>query len=372
MNICMDIQAAVAQRAGIGRYARTLAGHLPPFLDGVDLTLFYFDFKRQGEPFTVPGATLKPCRMLPGQIVQKLWQTADWPEFQQLSGPADLYHFPNFLIPPINAKARTVVSIHDMSFMRFPEFAEDRNREFLTSRLSDTIERADGIITISEFSASEIVEFTGAPRDKIHVTHLGITGGFSTPSEKAQKAMRKELGIDGPYVLTVSTLEPRKNVDFLVDVFEQMKDFDGHFVIAGMRGWKYESTLQRIEESPLRDRIHYVEYVSDEHLPALYGSASLFLFGSHYEGFGFTPLEAMACGLPVLSSDGGSLAEVLRDGAVVMSGFDAGEWAEQAARLLQGDSERDALCERGRAVAGSYTWEATARNTAEIYRGLMA
>jgi len=369
MRICLDIQPAVSQRAGVGRYTRKLAEHLGSAANGDTVSLFYFDFQQQGEPIDAPGAERHAVRWCPGRLAQLAWKTIHWPPFNWFSGRADLYHFPNFILPPLR-RGRMLVTIHDMSFLRYPEFAEPRNQRYLSARIRDTAQRADAILTDSGFSAGEIQALLGVEAERIHAISLGIEPHFQRPPGEHVRATLSRLHVDRPYLLSVGTVEPRKNLPFLVDVFEHLSDFDGRFVVAGMPGWKCAPIFERFRDSPRRDSIRYIEYVAEEDLPALYAGASLFMIGSHYEGFGFPPLEAMACGTPVLSSMGGSLPEVLGDAALLQEGFDAAAWADAARRLLEQSALRDRLAAAGQARASRYRWEETVRQTWEVYRKL--
>jgi len=370
VRVCIDIQSAVAQRAGIGRYTLQLAQRLGRHTTDDELVLTYFDFRRAGLPFDAPGARQHPIRWCPGRAIQWAWKRFDWPPYDSLAGAADVYHFPNFILPPLRS-GRTVVSIHDLSFIRYPEFAEEKNLRYLSARIHDTVQRADAIITISEFSATELSDLMKVERSRVHPIHLGIADDFAGSSVQRDATALAELGIQQPYLLTVGTVEPRKNLPFMVDVFERLEAFDGQLVIAGMRGWKCEPILDRMRNSSRAEDIRYVQYVPDEDLPALYANAELFLLTSHYEGFGFTPLEAMSCGTPVLSSAGGSLPEVLGDAAVIVDGFDADLWAIRAQELLTDNTLRDRLVAEGRKRAARYTWEDTVRKTWDVYRGLL-
>lgn len=362
MKVCIDIQAAVAQRAGVGRYVKSLAEHLGAAAGTHELVFFFFDFLRKGMAFKATDARIKAVRWCPGRIVQKAWKTFGWPPFDWLAGTADVYHFPNFLVPPLTS-GRSVVTVHDVSFLRMPETTEERNLRYLKSRIADTVRRADAIITDSNFSAGEIVELLGVEHDKVCAIYPGIGEKFVAPSGEEIRMARRDCGLDRPYLLTVGTLEPRKNLPFLIDVFEKMTWFDGYLVIAGMPGWKYRPILERMKASPRASDIRYLEYVPDKQLRGLYGGAELFLFPSLYEGFGFPPLESMACGTAVVSSTAGSLREVLGEGAVLIEEFDTELWAAQAAKAL-GDSS---LVERGREQVSKYTWQETARRTWEVY-----
>ena len=371
MKVCIDIQSTIAQRAGVGRYTRQLVQHLGLSKNAEDkLSLFYFDFKRQGLPFDLRGAETYPIRFCPGRLAQAAWKIIEWPPFDYFAPAADLYHFPNFILPPLS-KGKSVVTIHDMSFFRFPQFAEKQNLEYLSSRIHDTAARADAIITDSSFSAGEISELLKLPSEKIFPIHLGISENFSAPPSADVDKILSSLNIRKPYLLTVGTVEPRKNIQFLVHFFERIADFDGNLVIAGMRGWKFEPILEQIRASRRAKDIIYVDYIDDSMLPALYAGAELFLCTSLYEGFGFPPLEAMACGTPVLSSNGGSLAEVLGKGAVIMKEFDHEAWKVQAAKILSSSDLRKTLISEGKITASKYRWAETARKTWDVYRKIV-
>ncbi len=369
MTVCLDYQPAVEQGAGVGRYTRLLAAHLARLAMPEDrLRLFHLDFRhRQAE---IPeGAEGVPWRWLPGRVLQRLWRHAGWPPFEALAGAADLYHFTNFLMPPLR-RGPGVVTLFDMSFERFPLFAEDRNLRHLRAGIARTVERAAAIITISEFSASEIAALLPEAQGKLHPIPLGISPAFTRPPATEIDALRRRLGLERPYLLHVGTVEPRKNLPLLIEMFERLADPELELVIAGMAGWKCEPILERMRSSPRSDRIRYLRYVPDGGLAALYAGATLFVVPSFYEGFGFPPLEAMACGTPVLSSCGGSLPEVLGPAATFVEGFDPSAWVAATERLLHDSEARAAGVQAGRAQAARYRWETTAERTWALYRRL--
>jgi glycosyltransferase involved in cell wall biosynthesis len=369
MKIGIDIQAAISQRAGVGRYTKCLVEHLAAQAGDDHLRLFYFDFQRKGMPFPVPGAAATPVRWIPGRIVQGAWKTIGFPPYNWFSGPADVYHFPNFILPPLT-RGRSVVTVHDVSFLRFPEATEEKNLAYLRARIRDTVNRADAIITDSFFSGREIQELLGVAADRIFPIHLGLTRRTFTADPQSTPATLKRLGLDRPFLLTLGTLEPRKNIPFLIDVFEKLEGFEGDLVVAGMKGWKFEPILQRMRRSPVAKRIRYLEYVDDESLAALYAGAELFVFPSIYEGFGFPPLEAMSCGTAVISSSAGSLAEVLGDAAEIVEGLQTEEWCDRIHHLLSDPVRKAELIARGRGHVGQYQWEKTAAATWQVYRRL--
>ncbi len=364
----MDYQPAVAQRAGIGRYAKMLAAELSKQLAPEDsLRLFYCDFRRKAAAPQLPGAQAAPFHAVPGALMQKLWHHLRFPPYNWVAGGADVFHFTNFTTRPVTT-GKSVVSIHDMSFMRLPHFAEARNLRHLSAAIGRSAAEADAIITISEFSKREIEEFLPAARGKVHVTYLGVGGEFGVASADAVAAVRQKIGVTRPFMLTVGTVEPRKNLQFLVDVFERLAPRGIDLVVAGAPGWKCDGILRRFAGTKFPEQLHYLQFIPDGMLAALYSAASLFVIPSHYEGFGFGPLEAMACGTPVLSSSGGSLPEVLGNAACVMAGFDADAWAERALAILSGGGLRARLVEDGILRASSFTWQRTASATYDVYR----
>lgn len=368
MKICFNIQAAVAQRAGIGRYTRLLAEHLVKMAGKDDLSFFYFDFLRKGLSFPLPGA--RAARWCPGRLAQLLWKTANWPPFEWFAGEADLYHFPNFIIPPLG-RGKSVVTIHDVSFLRYPEFAESRNLAYMTSKLGDTIHRADAIVVISHFTAEELGSFFPEARGKINVIYPGLLEHMGALTAHSGAETRRMKGLHRPYILMVGTLEPRKNMEFLIQTYEHMKGFHGELVVVGRRGWQYEPIIARLRGSSRAPDIRLLENVEDHELPAVYSGAELFLFPSRYEGFGFPPLEAMACGVPVMSSAAGALKEALGDGALLIDHYDAARWARAAELLIADKQVRQLFIDKGRLQASKYTWVQAAEKTMELYRRIV-
>jgi glycosyltransferase involved in cell wall biosynthesis len=372
VKVGLDIQAALGQRGGVGRYVRELLAHLGAEAGGDEVSAFFFDFKRAGLESVAPqGVEMRACRWLPGRVAQAAWKRIGFPPYDWFAGDADLYHFPNFVRPPLSRGRKSVVTIHDVSFLRLPETTEEKNLAWLTSEIWRTAERADAILTDSHFSAREIVELLGVPREKVHPVWLGLPD-FGPPPEGAEvECTLATLGLSKPYLLTVGTIEPRKNLPFLVKVFEALADVGGSLVLAGGLGWKTEGTLQAIERSPRRGEIRLFNGLDDRQLSALYAGASVFVFPTLYEGFGFPPLEAMGRGTPVVSARNSSLPEVLGDAARWVDGYDAEEWAHVVRSLLGDADERDRLRALGLAQAKKFRWEDTARATWAVYRSLV-
>ncbi|MDF3128779.1 glycosyltransferase family 1 protein [Kiritimatiellaeota bacterium B1221] len=370
MKVSLQIQAAIDQRAGVGRYVHTLVPELAALRGEDKLNGFYFDFRRRGSPFSEEMLPQSPYHRLPGALIQQCWKRFGAPAYTRFAPEADVYHFPNFIIPPLPAGPKAVVNIHDCCFIKCPETMEPKNRSYLQKRLPATLRRADKILTISETMADELREAFGLPEDKVRATLLGPPPTMNDLPENQVDARVKALGVDGPFLLNVGTLEPRKNHVFLFKVFEALKYFDGKLVLCGMKGWQVEPILEAMQANGKADRILHLDYVEDDDLVALYRRAEALLFPSLYEGFGLPPVEAMRQGCPVISSDGGSLAEVVGDGGVVLPTKDPAEWAAGIEDLLSSPDRRARLINAGHKKASQFSWRKCAEETWEVYREL--
>lgn len=373
MKICLDYQPAVTQRAGIGRYTRVLAEKLPALMNPEDsLKLFYFDFKGKGEqPSSLPSnVSLKRFRLCPGAIMQKLWSYSSFPSFDMLSGKADIFHFTNFLSRPVR-KGKVIASVHDMSFMRYPEFTEEKNLVYLTRGIKKTIDSADAIITISKFSAEEIEHFFPSAKGKTFYSHLGIAQNFSPAATEFVASTKAKYKLERPYIITVGTIEPRKNHLLLVDAFEQIANQGIDLVVVGGIGWKSEKIIERFKTSKYASQIHMLNNLGDGDLPALYTGASAFALPSYYEGFGFPPLEAMGCGTPVVSAPGGSLEEVIEDAGIIVKDYNADAWSAALIKVMGETDLRDSLINKGFLHIKKFTWDKTVADTLQVYKKVL-
>ena len=368
MKVCMDIQAALGQRAGVGRYVRELLFHLGAAKGADELAAFYFDFKRTGLDAMPPGVEMRSCRWMPGRVAQAAWKRLGFPPYEWFAGRADLYHFPNFIRPPLGRGRKSVVTIHDVSFLRMPETTEAKNLAWLSAEIHATAERADAILTDSRFSAREIVELLRVPAEKVFPVWLGLPRFGPPPAPDAVAAARRALGLAKPYLLMVGTIEPRKNIPFLVEIYEALRDFDGDLVLAGGLGWKTGPTLRAIADSPRKNGIKLLKHLDDAQLSALYAGAAAFVFPTRYEGFGFPPLEAMGRGTPVVSARNSSLPEVLGAAAEWVDGYEVEAWAAAVRGVLNDPARAARLRAAGFEQAKKFTWEETARQTWEVYR----
>ncbi len=375
MKICIEGQALLSPRTGVARYVDGLVRGLARLALGMDITVSYFSPPRSLRGTRLfphcTGVSEKVIGFLPGSYIQRLWEFFWKPATDFLVGPHDLFHFTNFTAAPVK-DGPSLVTIHDTTFIRYPQFVERNNKLKLKRLMNRTLESVAAVIAVSESTKREVQELLGFPGERIFVTHLGIEKRFGpapTPAELA--AVRHKYGLENPFLLFVGTLEPRKNLPLLIRAFSILARTGGHYlVIVGRRGWLARETLRALETAPCKDRIRYLGYVPESDLPLLYAAADLFVFPSYYEGFGFTPLEAMRCGTPVLSSDRGSLKEVLGDAACLFNPCETRpeDLAEMIAELLEDKGRLKRLAATGEAFSRRYTWEETVAQTLDVYR----
>jgi glycosyltransferase involved in cell wall biosynthesis len=275
----------------------------------------------------------------------------------------DVLHVPGHKLPAF-CPCRSVVTIHDLAFLKFPETFKPLHRQRLAWFTRNAVRRADRIIAISQSTKRDLCELLGADEARIDVVHHGVDHElFRADVAPAQRGV--------PYVLSVGTLQPRKNYVMLIRAFNRLCESRCKHVellIAGQRGWMFEEIEAEAKKSPFADRIHLLGYVADELLPSLYASAALVAMPSLYEGFGLPLLEAMACGAPVIAAHASSFPEVAGAAAVLLDPDEPDAWAETMRELLGNEEKRREFGRKAIARAKLFSWQQTAERTLEAYR----
>jgi glycosyltransferase involved in cell wall biosynthesis len=253
-----------------------------------------------------------------------------------------------------------VTTVHDVSFLIEPGWFRPTDRVLLSRFVPSSARRAARVLTVSETSAADIVRLLPDLEPKLRVTPLALSLAIVPfDKEEAARLVRDELGVEGPYLLTVGTRWPRKNTALAIAAASMLPDSVPHrLVVTGKSGWGDEGGGSRIVP---------IGYVSDRHLSALYSAADLFLVPSRYEGFGLTLLEAFACGAPVVCSSGGALPEVAGNAAVVLDSWEPEVWVKAILSVLQDSSKLLELREAGKRRVRDFDWDETARSTSEAY-----
>jgi glycosyltransferase involved in cell wall biosynthesis len=281
----------------------------------------------------------------------------------------DLLHCPAILAPMTCVKP-VVFTVHDIYILKHPESFKFWNRELVKRFLPVILKRADRIISISEFTKSEVLEmFPGISADKIDVTPLGVNSNYRVVGEVKKSIVREKYELTKPFLLTVSTIEPRKNLANVLGAFSQISDkIDHELVLVGAYGWKCSDLFELIEELGITNRVRFLGYIDGEDLPVLYNLADIFLYPSLYEGFGLPILEAMASGCPVITSNCSSMPEVAGDAALLVDPLEQDNLAEEIIKLLSDGTLRNDLQAKGLNRVEQFTWRNCAEKTLAVYR----
>jgi glycosyltransferase involved in cell wall biosynthesis len=376
MRILVDYTSGIAQGAGIGRYTRNIVDAMLRLDHEDDFTLFSAEKPQASRGFPVARNARAVVGLLSNKRMTTIWHRFRAPlPIEALAGPADVFHAPDFALPPV-ARARTVVTIHDLAFLTHPECAVPSLRQYLLRVTPRAVERADRIIAVSRRTTDDLVELMGVPRAKISTIHLGVDPRLRRVTDEARlHEVAQANGIRRPFALAVGTIEPRKNYARLIHAFASISGKPGapaQLVIVGHKGWLYEGVFEALEQTRLHDTVRILEHTSDEDLAALYSMASLVVTPSLYEGFGIPPLEAMAYGLPVVVSDGGSLPEVVGDAGIVAPATDVESLASAILRVSQDEDLRAEMSRASLERARLFDWTAAARATLNVYRQVLS
>lgn len=356
--------------AGISWYIfnllKNLAGASPDFFN---YSAFLSDrsFQHQADRLALHFSRLPTHR----PVVRIFWEQLVQPLALRRTG-VDLLHALAF-VAPLAAPCPFVVTVYDLSFLRYPEAFRPFNRRYLAHFTTRSVRRARAVITISESTRRDVVNFLGAPPDKVHTIYCGVDEKFRPLPAAQVAAFKARHRLPDRFVLFLGTLEPRKNIEGLINAYAQWRRRDAQaplLVLAGGKGWYYNQIFKLVESLNLTESIHFPGYVPQEELPLWYNAANLFVYPSHFEGFGLPVLEAMACGTPVITSTASSLPEVAGpDGAAqLVDPQNAGALAEALGRVMGQAELRRAMSRQGLVQAAKFSWQKTAAETVNIYR----
>jgi len=374
LRIGLDYTPAIRQRAGIGRYTRGLVQALAALDRQNEYVLLEAGGGEQGssEAFTFPPNFRHRPLPVSERTMAVLWHRLRLPlPVDLLIGEVDLFHSPDFLLPPLR-HGRAILTVHDLSFRRRPECADAALAAYLNRAVPPSIQRADLVLADSRSTQADLVELLGVPAAKIEVLYPGVGDTYQPVRDAATlAAVRQKYNLPDNFVLFVGTIEPRKNLVTLLQAWPKLQIADCRLqialVIAGGKGWLYEETFATVERLGLFSDVVFLGYVPEADLPALYSLARLFVFPSLYEGFGLPPLEAMACGTPVVCAHTSSLPEVAGDAALLVDPLDADGLAAAMQQALGDEELRARLIERGLRQAARFTWRAAAPQLLAIY-----
>jgi glycosyltransferase involved in cell wall biosynthesis len=291
--------------------------------------------------------------------------------FERFLESPHIIHGTNYTVYPCK-KSLKVMSIYDLTFLKYPSYIDSVVKTY-GERVKRCLKWTDLVITISESSKQDIVDYLNVEPEKVFVTPLASRyhSGYLRDEEIHILQGKVNYDFSAPYLLFVSTLEPRKNIPGIISAFNYLKEvykIDHNLILIGRKGWSYEPILNEIENSPYRENIYHLDYLTDELVALFYSKADAFVYPSHYEGFGLPVLEAMTLGAPVVTSNTSSLPEVAGDAAVLVDPNDSIHIAEGILKIIGNSLFREELIRKGQQRAKLFTWENTARETLRAYR----
>jgi len=355
MKIAIDTQTTMGQKSGFGFYVKNLVENLVKVGPKNEYLLIS---PKTEKDFSTPQ--------------RWIWDQIRFP-FQAKKAKVDLLHQPCFSAP-VFYPGKVVVTCNDLISIFFPENLPLASRLFYSKWEPFSYRRADHIIAISEHTKKDILALLNIPEEKITVIPLAASKEFRPiKSPKKLKAVQAKYQTGSDYILHVSTIEPRKNLPFLVRAYALAvrEGVDAKLVITGKKGWYYGGLFKLVDELNLKNQVIFTGYVEDQDMPALYSGAKAFVFPSQYEGFGLPPLEAMACGTPVISSNTSSMPEVIGSAGILIAPKDERLWARNIINVLKDKGLAKNMSDWGLRQAKKFSWAEAARKTIEVYEKVL-
>jgi len=352
-------------KTGLGTYTHNLIKNLSRFRKHEYIIIHY---KRGGIANSVPcDDSIVPIPKIPfGKEIRKMCILPFKIRELNLDVIHETYHFGPFLFPTDKI---SILTVFDLSPLIFPE--THRYSTVLMHKLLFPliIRNSDKILTISESTKQDLMKYLNISEKKIIVTYLSADEKFKPLNNKAINDIKQKYKLNFPFILYVGTLEPRKNIPVLLRAFYKLKkkNLQYKLIIAGKKGWKYKEIFEITNKLNLQKDVIFTGYVSDEDLPKLYNAADLFVYPSLYEGFGLPPLEAMACGTPVITSNTSSLPEVVGDAGIMTNPYNVDGLANAMHEVLTNDGLSEDMIKKGLKRAKMFSWEKTAKETLKVY-----
>ncbi len=373
MRVLFDVSYIQRNRAGIGRHALQLVKALLHVDEKNEYILHGWSFGIDRESLFAlakPQVTFSVAR-IPGAIKRWYWNRLRFPAIETFIGKVDLVHSTDPFLP--RTRARTICTVHDLAYKKFPELFEPRVPKW-DCHVQRSVRSATAIIVPSYQTQFDLIELFDIEEKRIHVVQPPV-GEMFVPEKNpnVDEEVRTKFCLTKPYLLFVGTLEPRKNIPTLIRAFGRTRDeshCDVELVLVGKRGWKEKEIFETMKSSPLQSRIKYLAYVTDTELASLYRQALCFVYPSLYEGYGFPVLEAMACGVPVVTSMNSAMRELADGVAVLTNPTSVEDLAEAMAALITNEVRRVELRHRGLQAVRQFTPESAAKRILAIYDAL--
>ena len=383
MKICIDVRCLMdGRRTGVEEYTLNLLLNLFEADPENEYVLFYNSWKKPDFDFSIftkfSNVTLKKLR-IPNKLLNLSFWYLNWPHIDRLVGGADAVFLPNIIFYGISKYAKLILTVHDLSFERYPEhFSSKRKLWHVFINPKKICQRADRIIAVSNSTKNDLINLYKIKSEKIEAVYSAVDDKFQPISRNDAKLLETKEKYRLPYkfILYLGTIEPRKNIVSLIRAFDRLEkeahDSDNmeilkyKLILAGSRGWLGEKIFLERRKAAFRDHIQLIKFVRDEDKAYLYNLASLFVYPSFFEGFGFPPLEAMKCGIPVIASNNSSLPEIVGDGGILIDPDKPDEILRAMEELIKNKEFRETLVKKGLEKSKEFDWRKTAEETLEM------
>ncbi|MGC9357993.1 MAG: glycosyltransferase family 4 protein [Anaerolineae bacterium] len=379
MRIAIDYTAAARQGGGIGRYARELIRTILASSSQHDFVLMTatagLGSRWKSERDLLREIAAAPHRLslrslpITDDWMARLWQRLRLPiPADIITGKVDCFYSPDFVLPPLRKATPALLTVHDLSFLHYPDTFTRPLRHYLEQAVPRSVRRADHVLADSDATRQDLIELLNVPAEKVTTLYAGVSPDFTPkeiPGERHRLPHRYEVG-NRPFILAVGTVQPRKNYIRLMEACDPLADERNiDLAIVGRPAWLSGPTLEAASHRPY---VHLLGFTDEGDLPALYRQAALLAFPSLYEGFGLPPLEAMASGTPVVASNASSIPEVVGEAGLLVDPTDVPAWTETLRRALDDEALRAQLRARGLERASQFTWERTAQGWWEVVK----
>lgn len=379
MHIAIDARFASGQKTGVGKYTFNLIKAVSKSMDENELHLFVNERLEKIESTNIQFHHTGVTPEMHPQ--QELWENIYLP-LSLKRNKINIFHSPAFFLPLFTPGTKKIVTIHDLAVFKFPETFPFRFSNYLQFMIKLSVKSADKIIAVSNFVKDEIINILKVEPDKITVIYEGIDEMIKGQGSHCREALQREVGVDNfketrvlthGFILYTGTIEPRKNIINIIKSFNILKDkgLPYKLVLAGKKGWLSETIFEEVKRSRFKDDIILTGYIPDEELKLYYSACDVFVYPSLYEGFGLPPLEAMACGAPVVVSDIPVFRETLSESALFINPESPQEMADGIVRVLNDDNLRRNLKKKGDEQVKKFSWERTATETLETYKKVL-
>lgn len=372
MKVGIDGRAANWYRGtGIGTYTYQLINHI----NKVDFTNNYVVFMPHNCSNMIDFKNNFSIREIADNNKDNFWDEVNIPNILK-DNYIDLYHVPqNGIGIPENKKCAFVITLHDVIPYRMPETSSERYLKLFNETLPNIVSNCDGIITVSNYSKDDIVKAFNFPKDKIFVTYLASEDIYTPIDKSLCKSLIKEFySINEDYILYVGGFSPRKNIIGLIEAFSMLLKLykkDIKLIIAGKQGKSYALYKKRCEELNIENKVIFPGFIPLEHLPYLYNGCEAFVYPSFYEGFGLPPVEAMACGVPVIASNTTSIPEVVGDAALLVDPYNIDQLCGSIYKVLLDNKLKESLILKGLVRSSELNWNKTAKDTIIAYNKII-